>query len=128
MDLQVCVSRYEGENFFGMLEIDTPDFSGELTLGVSEYNQPAIVNRGPQSPSKTAVPVKYGDTYRLGIGTILEHAISRGDRQYDRAGDGTVEAISNSAKRVYGVQFHPEQMNNDAGNRCMKQFVAIYTN
>ena len=38
-----------------------------------------------------------------------------------RAGDGTVEAISNSAKRVYGVQFHPEQMNNDAGNRCMKQ-------
>lgn len=45
-----------------------------------------------------------------------------------RAGDGTVEAISNSAKRVYGVQFHPEQMNNDAGNRCMKQFVAICTN
>lgn len=42
--------------------------------------------------------------------------------------DGTVEAISNSAKRVYGVQFHPEQMNNDAGNRCMKQFVAICTN
>ena len=45
-----------------------------------------------------------------------------------RAGDGTVEAISNSAKRVYGVQFHPEQMNNDTGNRCMKQFVAICTN
>lgn len=45
-----------------------------------------------------------------------------------RAGDGTVEAISNSTKRVYGVQFHPEQMNNDAGNRCMKQFVAICTN
>ena len=45
-----------------------------------------------------------------------------------RAGDGTVEAISNSAKRVYGVQFHPEQMNNDAGNRCMKQLVAICSN
>lgn len=45
-----------------------------------------------------------------------------------RAGDGTVEAISNSAKRVYGVQFHPEQMNNDTGNRCMKQLVAICTN
>ena len=43
-------------------------------------------------------------------------------------GNGTVEAISNSAKRVYGVQFHPEQMNNDTGNRCMKQFVAICTN
>ena len=32
-----------------------------------------------------------------------------------RAGDGTVEAISNSAKRVYGVQFHPEQMTGEDG-------------
>lgn len=45
-----------------------------------------------------------------------------------RAGDGTVEAISNSAKRVYGVQFHPEQMNNETGNRCIRQFVVICTN
>lgn len=45
-----------------------------------------------------------------------------------RAGGGTVEAISNVQNSVYGVQFHPEQMNNDAGNRCMKQFVAICTN
>ena len=28
---------------------------------------------------------------------------------------GTVEAISNSAKRVYGVQFHPEQMTGEDG-------------
>ena len=45
-----------------------------------------------------------------------------------RAGDGTVEAISNSAKRVYGVQFHPEQMNNETGNHCIRQFVVICTN
>ena len=61
-----------------MLEIDTPDFSGELTLGVSEYNQPAIVNRGPQSPSKTAVPVKYGDTYRLELNSELYEGVRFG--------------------------------------------------
>lgn len=30
--------------FAGWLEIDAPDFSGELTLGVSEYNQPVSVS------------------------------------------------------------------------------------
>lgn len=44
-----------------------------------------------------------------------------------RANDGTIEAISNNAKQIYGVQFHPEQMNNDTGNRCIKQFVATCT-
>lgn len=42
-----CISMDFGVEFAGWLEIDAPDFSGELTLGVSEYNQPAIVNRGP---------------------------------------------------------------------------------
>ena len=41
-----------------------------------------------------------------------------------KAKDGTIEAISNDAKHIYGVQFHPEQMNNDAGNRCIQKFVA----
>ncbi|MCI8360045.1 MAG: hypothetical protein HFE86_01745 [Clostridiales bacterium] len=50
-----------GTEFAGWLEIDSPDLSGGLTLGVSEYNQPAINNRGP----KTKTPIKYGDTYRL---------------------------------------------------------------
>lgn len=45
-----------------------------------------------------------------------------------RAGDGTIEAISNNAKHIYGVQFHPEQMNNETGNRCIRQFVVTCTN
>lgn len=28
-------------------------------MSISEYNQPAIVNAGPQSPIKTAVPKQY---------------------------------------------------------------------
>ena len=73
-----CISMDFGVEFAGWLEIDTPDFSGELTLGVSEYNQPAIVNRGPQSPSKTAVPVKYGDTYRLELNSELYEGVRFG--------------------------------------------------
>lgn len=42
-----------------------------------------------------------------------------------RAGDGTIEAISNNEKHIYGVQFHPEQMNNEVGNRCIRQFVEV---
>lgn len=45
-----------------------------------------------------------------------------------RAGDGTIEAISNNEKRIYGVQFHPEQMNNEIGNRCIRQFVETCVN
>ncbi len=66
-----CIRMDFGAEFAGWLEIDAPDLSGEITLGVSEYNQPAIVNRGPQSPAKTATPVKYGDTYRLELNSEL---------------------------------------------------------
>ena len=67
-----------GAEFAGWLEIDSPDLSGEITLGVSEYNQPAFVNIGPQSPSKTAVPVKYGDTYRLELNSELYEGVRFG--------------------------------------------------
>ena len=67
-----------GVEFAGWLEIDSPDLSGELTLGVSEYNQPAFVNSGPQSPSKTAAPVKYGDTYRLELNSELYEGVQFG--------------------------------------------------
>ena len=40
-----------------------------------------------------------------------------------RAADGTVEAFSNASLRIYGVQFHPEQMNNEVGNTCIKHFL-----
>lgn len=67
-----------GAEFAGWLEIDSPDLTGEITLGVSEYNQPAFVNSGPKSPSKTAVPVKYGDTYRVELNDELYEGVRFG--------------------------------------------------
>ncbi|MDR1042878.1 MAG: hypothetical protein LBL54_03140, partial [Clostridiales Family XIII bacterium] len=61
-----------GAEYGAWLEIDSPDLSGSITLGVSEYNQPAFVNAGPASPSKTRTPVKKdGDTYRLELNNEL---------------------------------------------------------
>ena len=64
-----------GVEFAGWLEIDSPDLTGKITLGVSEYNQPAFVNSGPQSPSKTAAPKKYGSTYRLELNSELYEGV-----------------------------------------------------
>ncbi len=60
------------------LEFDSPDFNGEVTMSVSEYNKPAIVNAGPQSPVKTAKPVKYGNTYRLELNKELYEGVRFG--------------------------------------------------
>ena len=34
-------------------------------MSISEYTEPAVLNAGAQHPHKTAVPVRYGNTYRL---------------------------------------------------------------
>ena len=49
------------------LEIDSPDLTGNVEMSISEYNEPSRANvyLGPAHPFKTAVPVKYGNTYRL---------------------------------------------------------------
>lgn len=47
------------------LEFDSKDLSGEVTMSISEYNEPAILNEGAQNRIKTKAPIKYGDTYRL---------------------------------------------------------------
>ena len=39
------------------LEFESPDFSGAVEMSISEYNEPAIVNVGAQSPAKTKAPV-----------------------------------------------------------------------
>lgn len=67
-----------GVEYAAWLEIDSPDLSGEITLGVSEYNEPAFVNSGPKSPSKTAKPVQYGDTYRLELNDELYEGVRFG--------------------------------------------------
>lgn len=63
-----------GTEFAGWLEIDSPDLAAsgsQITLGVSEYNQPSFYSGARWSTSKTKTPKRYangsGDTYRLEI-------------------------------------------------------------
>ena len=67
-----------GVEYAAWLEIDSPDLSGHITLGISEYNKPAFVNSGPKSPAKTAEPVRYGDTYRLELNDELYEGVRFG--------------------------------------------------
>ena len=60
------------------LEFDSPDCPGGIEMSISEYNQPAIVNRGPENPVKTLVPVKYGNTYRLELNRKLYEGVRFG--------------------------------------------------
>lgn len=60
------------------LEFDSPDFSGGVEMSISEYNEPAIVNAGAQTPVKTKVPVKYGQTYRLELNDSLYEGVRFG--------------------------------------------------
>lgn len=60
------------------LEFDSPDFSGDVEMSISEYNEPAIVNSGPQNPVKTRAPVKYGQTYRLELNQSLYEGVRFG--------------------------------------------------
>ena len=47
------------------LEMDSPDLTDTIQMSISEYNEPAILNKGAQNRIKTKIPVKYGNTYRL---------------------------------------------------------------
>ena len=40
-----------------------------------------------------------------------------------KAPDGTVEAVHSTVGKVYGVQFHPEQMNNELGTNYLKRIM-----
>ena len=60
------------------IEFDSPDLSGEVQMSVSEYNQPAVVNAGPQSPHKTGIPVRHGNTYRLELNAELYEGVRFG--------------------------------------------------
>ena len=71
-----------GVEFAAWLEIESPDFStsaASLKLSVSEYTQPGIVNSGPRSPEKTAIPQKVGNnTYRLNLNDELYEGVRFG--------------------------------------------------
>lgn len=59
----------------GWLEITSPDLNGEITLGTSEYKQQTFANKDAQSTIKTAIPKKYGNTYRLELNKELYEGV-----------------------------------------------------
>ncbi|MES2659618.1 MAG: alpha-L-rhamnosidase C-terminal domain-containing protein [Verrucomicrobiota bacterium] len=67
-----------GRESAAWLEFDSPDFSGDVEMSISEYNEPAAVNRGPESPVKTKKPVKHGKTYRLELNQALYEGVRFG--------------------------------------------------
>ncbi len=60
------------------LEFDSPDLAGEVTMSISEYHRPAIVNAGAQKRFKTQEPVKHGNTYRLELNDKLYEGVRFG--------------------------------------------------
>ncbi|TSJ43245.1 Bacterial alpha-L-rhamnosidase [Mucilaginibacter corticis] len=62
----------------GWLEFDSDDLTDSVTMSISEYNEPAIVNTGAVHPVKTLPPVKYGHTYRLELSPDLYEGVRFG--------------------------------------------------
>jgi len=60
------------------LEIDSPDLKDSIQMSISEYNEPAILNKGAQNRIKTKAPVKYGNTYRLELNRDLYEGVRYG--------------------------------------------------
>lgn len=83
-DCQVLVKgigsiRFDfGTESAAWLEFDSPDLSGDVEMSISEYNEPAILNIGPENPVKTRTPVKHGNTYRLELNKSLYEGVRFG--------------------------------------------------
>lgn len=60
------------------LEFDSKDMTGKVTMSISEYNEPAILNKGAQNRFKTKSPTKYGNTYRLELNDELFEGVRFG--------------------------------------------------
>ncbi len=61
------------------LEFESSDLNGELTLSVSEYNRPGVVNLGPKSPRKTGAPERVGaNTWRLRLNDLCYEGVRFG--------------------------------------------------
>lgn len=56
-------------------EFESDDLIDSVEMSISEYNEPAIVNTGPQHRIKTMVPIKYGNTYRLELNDALYEGV-----------------------------------------------------
>jgi hypothetical protein len=56
-------------------EFDSENLDGDIKMSISEYNEPAVFNQRPEHPIKTAVPARYGDTYRLELNRELYEGV-----------------------------------------------------
>jgi alpha-L-rhamnosidase len=63
-----------GQENAAWLEFDSPDLTGTVEMSIGEYNQPEVIQSGP----KTAVPAKYGNTYRLELNSQLYEGVRFG--------------------------------------------------
>ena len=57
------------------LEFDCRNLDGDISASISEFNEPAVFNAGSENPVKTAVPVRYGNTYRLELNKQLYEGV-----------------------------------------------------
>ncbi|HEX8546176.1 MAG TPA: alpha-L-rhamnosidase C-terminal domain-containing protein, partial [Cytophagaceae bacterium] len=67
-----------GRTSAGWLEFESDDLADSITLSISEYNEPAIVNVGAANRFKTKAPVKNGNTYRLELNEDLYEGVRFG--------------------------------------------------
>jgi alpha-L-rhamnosidase len=67
-----------GQTNAGWLEFDSPDLNGTVEMSISEFDQPAAYAPGSGYPSKTMVPVKHGNTYRLQLNKELYEGVRYG--------------------------------------------------
>jgi alpha-L-rhamnosidase len=67
-----------GQENAAWLEFDSPDLAGELEMSISEYKKPARASIVPDHLTKTLVPKKYGNTYRLELNTALYEGVRFG--------------------------------------------------
>lgn len=54
-------------------ECDAPDAAFEASI--SEFNEPAVFNAGSEHPAKTAVPARYGNSFRLELNKDLYEGV-----------------------------------------------------
>ncbi|HZF63805.1 MAG TPA: alpha-L-rhamnosidase C-terminal domain-containing protein [Chitinophagaceae bacterium] len=67
-----------GRTSAGWLEFESNDPVDSITMSISEYNEPAIVNNGSFERIKTKSPVKKGNTYRLELNPELYEGVRFG--------------------------------------------------
>ena len=75
----VCDLMFDfGQVNAGWLEFDcdTPDVAFEASI--SEFNEPAVFNAGSEHPVKTAVPARYGNSFRLELNRELYEGVRFG--------------------------------------------------